>query len=283
MKSLRFIFALAALSLLNSLAPAGAVQEPVPDPDTVMRRVRDAAQLDYELQANFTYLEQRRDVKISKLGTVTVGPLRTFEVYPSRGTGGTYKRLIAIDGKPLPPAELARRDAEHKKHLREEAEKRRRETPALRKAREAAEARERQEHEAILNDAFAAFQLIFVGRERLEGERVMVFDVRPRSQADVKTREGRWMKHFGGRVWIGEKDYVVAKLDMQALEDVMIGWGIIGRLHAGSRYMFARQKFEGTWLPAEVKFDASGRTLLFRRWQVQTVTTFTGYKRLHEQ
>jgi hypothetical protein len=282
MKALELFLALAALSLSGPLAPAGAVQNHAPDPETVMRRVRKAAQLDYELQANFTYVEQRRDVKISKLGKVTVGPLRTFEVYPSRGTGGTYKRLIAVDGTPLPPAELARRDADHEKNVRQEAEKRRRETPEQRQARQAAEARERQEREAILDDALAVFEAVFVGRERLEGEPVMVFDVRPRKAAPVKTREGRWMKQFGGRVWIGENDYVIAKLDMQALEDVTIGWGIIGRVHSGSRYIFTRRKFEGTWLPAEVMFDGSGRTLLFRRWQVRTVTTFSGYKRVHD-
>lgn len=282
MKSRRLLLALAAFSLLGSHRPPLAAQAPIPDPETVMRRVREAALLDYELQANFTYIEQRRDVKVSKLGKVTVGPLRTFEVYPSRGTGDTYKRLIAIDGTPLPPEELARRDAEHEKRLREEAERRRHETAGQREARRAEEARERQEREAILDDALAVFQLTFVRREHLEGAPVMAFDVRPRADVEVKTREGRWMKQFGGRVWIGEKDYVVAKLDMQAFDDVTIGWGIIGRVHAGSRYVFTRRKFEGTWLPAEVMFDGSGRTLLFRRWQVKAVTTFSGYKRIQD-
>ena len=71
-------------------------------------------QLDYELQTSYTYLEKRRDVKLSKFGKVTVGPMRTFEVYPSKQPGRTYKRLVAIDGKPLDPAELARRDEAHR-------------------------------------------------------------------------------------------------------------------------------------------------------------------------
>ena len=94
-------------------APPAAPQPPgvaAPGGQDLARRIREAVQLDYQLQRDFTYIERRRDVKISKLGKVTVGPLRTFEVFPSERPGGTYKRLIEVDGKRLPPEELARRD-----------------------------------------------------------------------------------------------------------------------------------------------------------------------------
>lgn len=273
----------AVLSIAAAFVPAGArAQNGMPDPAEILRRVREAARLDYELQANFTYIEYRRDVKISRLGKVSVGPLRTFEVYPAREAGGTYKRLIAIDGEPLPPAELARRDVEHQKNLREQAEKRRRETPRERRARRDEHAREQRERDAMLNDAFAVYEGTFVGRETMDGARVLVLDVKPRSDARVTTREGRWMKQFAGRVWIGENDYQVAKLDMRALDDVTIGWGVIGRVHAGSRFVFTRRKFDGTWLPAEVVFEGTGRTLLFRKFHVHAVTTYTGYKRVSD-
>jgi hypothetical protein len=273
--------AVAVLTIAAAIVPLGATwQDAAPDPAEVMRRVRAAVRLDYEIQAHFTYIEQRRDVKISRLGRVSVGPLRTFEVYPSREAGGTYKRLIAIDGQPLPPEELARRDAEHQRNIRAEAEKRLRETPEERAERQAGREREQRERDAMLDDAFAVYQGTFVGRERLEGERVLVLDLKPRADARVTTREGRWMKQFAGRVWIGEGGYQVARLDMRALDDVTIGWGVVGRVHAGSRFVFSRRKFDGTWLPAEMSFEGTGRTLLFRRFQVHAVTTYSGYKRV---
>ena len=55
------------------------------------------------MQQNFNYVERRRDVKFSALGKVSVGPLRTFEVFPSAEPGRTYKRLIAIDGTAARP------------------------------------------------------------------------------------------------------------------------------------------------------------------------------------
>ena len=278
MKGLRR--AVLLLTIASAIVPATAARQNAPDPAEIMRRVREAAQLDYELQANFTYLEQRRDVKISKLGKVSVGPLRTFEVYPSRQAGGTYKRLIAIDGKPLPPEELTRRDAEHERNVRQEAEKRQRETAAQRQERKAEEERERRERDGMLDDAYAVFEATFAGRERLEGETLLVLDLKPRPNARVTTREGRWMKQFAGRAWVSERGYQVARLDMRALDDVTIGWGVVGRVHAGSRFLFSRRKFDGAWLPAEVAFEGTGRTLLFRKFHLHAVTTYSGYKRV---
>jgi hypothetical protein len=253
--------------------------QPAFDAKDFARRVHAAIQLDYQIQKNFTYLERRRDIKISKLGNVTVGPLRTFEVYPSDQPGGTYKRLIEQDGKPLPAHELARRDAEHARDLREaEADLRsgnsRQQSAGLRE-----EETEQRETDAILADAFAVFQPTYIGRETIDGKAVLVVDVKPRPDAHVKTREGRWMKHFGGRIWVDADDYAIVKVDMRAFEDISIGWGVIGRINKGCRVFYSRTRFEHAWLPAELTYDASGRTLLFRPFQLTATTTFSGYKR----
>jgi hypothetical protein len=250
------------------------------DPGAFMRKVRDAARLDYEIQKEFTYIERRRDIRMSMLGKVTAGPTRTFEVYPSPVPGRTYKRLIAVDGKPLDAAELARRDAERQRSLREAEERRRTESARQRAERLAGDAEEKREREAVLDDALAVFQIAFTGRELVDGQSLLVGKATPRPDAAVSTREGRWMKQFAGEVWISEADHQIVRLDMRALDDVSIGWGIVGRVHEGSRFVFARRKVEDAWLPAEVTFEASGRTLLFRRFQIATTTTFSDYRRV---
>lgn len=259
-------------------APQSASSLPT-DAEAFMKKVRDAARLDYEIQKEFTYLERRRDIRLSKLGKVTVGPLRTFEVYPSAIPGRTYKRLIEIDGKPLDPVDLAHRDSERQKSLREAEQRRLAETPRQRDARLRAEAEEKRERNAVLDDALAVFEATFTRRDVIAGQPVLVAKVIPRPGVRVTTREGRWLKQFAGEVWVGEADYQIARLDMRALEDVSIGWGIVGRVHKGSRFVFARRKIDDTWLPAEVTFEASGRTLLFRKFQITTTTTFSDYRR----
>jgi hypothetical protein len=259
--------------------PSVSAQVPVPDVSTLSRKVRDAVRLDYELQTQFTYIERRRDVKFSRTGKVTIGPLRTFEVYPSEQPGRTYKRLIAVDGKPLDPTELARRDAEHRRNILKASEQEKSETPMQRAARLRKEEDERRERDALLDDALAVFEPTVAGRETMDGQSVLVVTLEPRPKARVTTREGSWMKRFRGRVWVDEANYQIAKIDMHAFDDISIGWGIIGRIHEGSRFVFTRRNVGGTWLPAEVIYDASGRTLLFRPFEIRTTTTYSDYKR----
>jgi len=277
---LLFLSILALTATTVRTTPAGQGGGALPDPIELMREVRDAALLDYEVQSGFTYIEERRDLRVSKLGKVEVGPLRTFQVFPASRPGRTYKRLVAVDGRPLDPEELARRDREHQRHLAEQAERERNETPGERAMRLREEREELDERNAILHDAFAVFEPAIEGRETMDGRAVFRVALTPREDAPVKTREGRWMKEMAGRAWISESGRQIVKLDLEAQDDVTIGWGILGRVHEGSRFVFSRRLVDGVWLPAEVVVDATGRTLLFRTFDIDVVTRYSNYARM---
>lgn len=266
------------LLLLSLLIGQGAARPDYPSAAQLAQGIRRALEADARNLNEFTYLERRRDVKLSKLGKVTIGPMRTFEVHLGL-PGGAYKRLIEEEGKPLTPAELARRDAEHERDLAREAERQRSETPSQRAERLQKADEERKHRSDMLDDGMAVFEPTFVGREVIEGEPVFVVDLKPRPGARTKSREGRWMKQFSGRIWVDQSDYQVVRLDMRAFDDVTIGWGIIGRLHKGSRVLFSRRKVNELWLPAELTYEASGRTLLFRPFEFTVTTTYSDYKR----
>jgi hypothetical protein len=87
------------------------------------------------------------------------------------------------------------------------------------------------------------------------------------------------MTHFKGRIKVDEHDYQVVRLEMQAVSDVTIGWGLIGRLYKGSRFVFERRRFSGAWLPSSVTYEASGRTLMFRPFSFSVTTTYSDYRR----
>jgi hypothetical protein len=274
--------ALALVTLIWWLAPEPRQQPPhqaLPSSAEFGRRVREAVRLDYQLQANYTYIERRRDVKISRLGKVTIGPLRTFQVMPSPVSGQSYKRLIAVDGQPLSAEELARRDAEHVNDLKEAEAQQARETPAERQERLERAAGEQRQRDAILDDAFNAFDATVERRDVIDGVPVLVARMKPRDDAPVKTREGRWMAHFEGYLWVAEADYQVVKVDMRATSDVTIGWGVVGRVHKGTRVFYLRHRFDNAWLPAETTYEASGRTLIFRPFEFHVTTTYSDYRR----
>jgi hypothetical protein len=284
------LVALAVTSTQGQPAPATApataaaqpMDAPLPDVNAIIDKVKARIRLDRELQSQYTYLEKRRDVKLSKLGKVTVGPLRTFEVYPSAKPGRTYKRLVEIDGKRLDAAELESRDASHRQHVLDMVEQEKNETPQLRAKRKEEEAKDLREQRDLIDDAFAIFEVKLSGREMFEGQRVIAATLTPRQNVRTKSDEGKWMKRFKGRAWVSDHDYQVAKVEMEALDDISIGWGLVGRVHQGSKFTFTRTKVnDEVWLPVEMKFEASGRTLLFRKFQIFTVTSYSDYKKFN--
>lgn len=255
-----------------------AQQPPAIDQAAFLQRVKAAATLDHQLQQGYTYIEKRRDVRITPLGKFVVGPLRTFEVHPSPEPGRTYKRLIAIDGRPLSAAELAERDEEHRRDLEKEARKQESETAEQRARRLEREQEERQERRRMLDDALAVFEAAVVGRDTIDGEPVITASLRPRPKARTSTRQGAWMKQFEGHAWFTERDAQLVRLEMKAFDDVSIGWGIVGRVHRGSRIYVERRRVGNTWLPALQSVKATGRTLLFRTFDIDLLTEYSDYR-----
>jgi hypothetical protein len=264
----------------GQMPAAPLANKPLPASADLIKRMRAAIHFDEDLQHAYTYLERRRDVKISGLGKVTVGPLRTFEVYPSNQPGRTYKRLIAIEGQPLPAAELAQRDEQHRRDVLAEVERDKAETAAMKSARLAKEAEERREREQIVSDAFAVFEPTVIGREVIDGQDVIVLWVRPRPNVSPRTREGSYMKKFAGKIWVVEADAQIVKLDLSAFDDISVGFGFVGRVQQGARLEFARRRVnDETWLPASSHISAKGRTLLFRPFTFDVRTDYLDYKK----
>jgi hypothetical protein len=283
---------LACLMLLASARPdaqnaqnaatATGSAAPNQNASALIQKVRDNLELDNELLSQYTYLERRRDVRVSKLGKVTMGPIRTFEVYPSGKRGRTYKRLIEVDGQPLAPAELARRDEEHRQAVLAAQEREKNESPSDRAARLKKEAEDAREQKEIVDDGFNVYDIKLVGQEPGDGCQMTIAALTPRQNVDTRTEIGGYFKKFKGRAWVCQQDYQVARVEMEAIDDITIGWGLLGRVHEGSKFTFSRKKVNGEiWLPAEVRFEASGRTLLFRKFQLFTVTSYSDYKKFN--
>jgi hypothetical protein len=255
---------------------SAACGEPPANLGTFTQNVRDTLRREYAEPLRFTYLEKRQDIDVSMLGKVSVGPRRTFEVYPQ--VYDDYKRLIAIEGKPLDPAELVERDAEHQRNLLKQAERERTESPQRRAARLKKREEELRERDAIIDDAAAVFEFAFVCREMVGGEPLVVFTLKPRQHARVQTREGGWMKKFEGRIWVSESGHHIARLRLRANDEVSVGWGVVARVEQGSGFDYVRKRIGDTWVPLQLTVEGSGRTLLFRRFQVRTVTTYSNHQ-----
>jgi hypothetical protein len=267
------------LLVLLAGASASAQDRPLPDPKAFGAEVRRRVLTDRELQSQYTFIEKREEINVSKLGKVSKGPVKTYEVYPSVRPGNTYKRLIAVNGVPLPPAELERNDRIHREDVLREAARQQRESPQDRERRLRKEAKEQEEWNRTLDEVFDAYDIQLVGRETVNGHVTVIATLEPRPQHRPRTDTGKLMKKLRARLWISESDHVVVKAVAHVIDDVTFGWGVIGRLHEGTEAEFERTKVNNeVWLPTRVQFKATGRALL-RRFTVNSLTLYSDYKK----
>lgn len=271
----------------NGARPPGqdAGSQPLPSREAVaslVQRLRANLWQDRVREEQYTYLEQRRDVRVSKLGKVTLGPLRTFEVYPSSTPGRTYKRLIEVDGVPLSADELAKRDERHRADMMWEKRQRETEPPARQaeRARREAERSARQRRE--LDEAFAVFDLVPLGRERLEDlpQPLLKVSLSPRPSARASSDLVKYLKRCRGVAWVDEAAGQLARLDLAADEDVTVGWGFVGRVHRGSRGVYDRRPVDDdVWLASRARAEVSGRTLLIRLFSFEAEWRWSDYRK----
>lgn len=264
-------------ALVSLAAGATSAQAPSSEPG-LLERVREALASDERLDERYTYRTTRRTYELSALGKLSPGPVKVFEVGPSPvDPTQIYRRLVAVDDKPLSAAELRKADEKH----RAEALRRLRETPsehARRLEKEGQEAREARER---LDDALRVFAFERQGHEVVDGLPLLVVSVTPRPDARTRTKTGKQMKKLRGRAWIDETAGQLVHIEMEVVEDISLGFGIIGHIDAGSRMRYRRApQADGTWAPVEARFTGSGATLVFRRFALETWAKYTDYRPL---
>lgn len=255
---------------------------PLPDVQQLTREVKAGLRTDEQLLQQYTFRERRRDVDVTKLGKVRFGPYREFEVYPSEVPGETYKRLVSVDGVPLAPAVLERRDAEHRKTVLDQLEQRRVESPAQRQKRLAKKARDRQKEQDVIDDVFAVYEVAIVGRELLDGRPTIVTTLTPRKTARTKSEAGKFLKKIRGKAWVNEADRQVVRTELEAVQDITFGLGLLARMQRGSTISFRRTLVNNEiWLPAEAQYKVVGKTLIFRKFALESTTVFSDYRKFN--
>lgn len=270
----------AAVALGLSAVGLAQASRPLPDPAAFQREVRARLQIDDFRQRDYIYTATQRTTNLDGAGRVTSERLKVVESYPGLPGEPRWDRVLVEDGKPLSDAELAEQDRERKKeadaYLRKQARLTRAQAEAERLARED----ERREQAAMLDDAFRVFAFKIVGREFVGDHETVVVTMTPQRDVKTRTRQGGWAKHFKGRAWIHETDYELVKVEMEAIDTLSVGFGMLARIHEGSKVLFERRRMEdGAWLPARSSLSASARFFLLRRYRMNVVTEYSKYRR----
>jgi len=273
--------ALTALVCIAVVAPASQAQDPpLPNPDRFLQQVRQHLDTDDERQAGYMYVEKRREQKLDSAGKPTGESLKVFESYPGLPGEGRWRRLIAEDGRPVPPADLEKADRERRAHAEEYVRKLAKDPEKERAIETRERERRKREQAESIDDVFRVFDIRMIGRETLEGHGTIVFSLTPRPGVKTRTRDGNIMRNFSGRAWVSESDYEVVRVDLEAVNNVSFGFGLLARVHKGSQASFRRRKVnDEVWLPALATYTGSARVALVKVMRRGGVMEFSDYKK----
>lgn len=268
------------LLLMVLPAAASAQDRPLPDRDTFVREVRAGLDNPEERQSGYAYRQVEREQKLDENGRPTSESVKVFEVYPGLPGERRWRRLIEEDGVPVPPEELQKKDRERQKHVEEYLQTLAKQTPADRAKAVREYEKSRREDREVIDEIFRVYDIRMLRRERLDGHDTIVFSLTPREGAKPRTREGKIMHKTAATAWISESDFEIVRVDVEAIDTITIGWGLLARVHEGSRATMQRRKVNGEeWLPANVSYNASARIALFKMYREGYSADYSNYRK----
>jgi len=264
--------------LIAMLVAPQAQERPLPDFDAFAAQVKQHLATDEERQAGYMFVERRTEQRLDSSGRTQHQSVKVFEVYPGLPGEDRYRRLIEEDGKPVPPAKLAERDRQRQKDVEDYAKKMAN-VRDRQKAMQDYEKGRRHYNEAI-DDIFRIYDIQMVRREPIDGHDTILATLTPKPNVKPLTKDGGIMRHFKARAWISESDYELVRVEIEAIDSLSIGLGLLAKIDKGTTASYERRKVnDEVWLPAKVTWTAGARVLLFKRLRVRGISDFSGYRK----
>jgi hypothetical protein len=154
------------------------------------------------------------------------------------------------------------------------------EKPAERQKSERALDKQRREYSDAVDDIFRIYDIAMVRREAIDGHDTIFATLTPKRGAQPRTESGKIMRHFRAKAWLSESDYELVRVEIEAIDTLSFGLGLLARVHKGTVASYQRRKVNNeAWLPAQVTWTASGRVLLVRRLRLRGISEFSNYRK----
>lgn len=266
------------VALLLLATPSAAQDGPLPDFETFAARVKAHLAIDDERQSGYTFVERRIEQTLDPSGRAKTEVVKVFEVSPGLPGEDRYRRLIEENGRPVSPDKLANEDRKRRQDVEAYAKKLSTPSEHAKVVRE--QEKDRKNYATAVDDIFRIYDIRMIRRETVDGHDTILATLVPRRNAKALTGDGRIMRHFKARAWISESDYELVRVEIEAIDDLSFGLGLLARIHKGTAATFQRRKVNGeVWLPAEVTWTASARVMLLKRLRQRGTSEFSDYRK----
>jgi hypothetical protein len=153
-------------------------------------------------------------------------------------------------------------------------------------------AREKEDADRTLRIVKAmpdAFQFEYAGTEMgdatmgREGSQLMRLKFRPNPSYSPPSRVEQVLSGMEGYVLIDPVGSRLAKIDGTLFREVSFGWGIIGHLDKGGRFLVRQADLgDGSWDITELKLNITGKILLFKSISMMSDEVFSDFQKVPE-
>ena len=246
---------------------AWAANVPEANVDQIVQHSAQVIAEDWKQAPEYTYVE--REVQSKKNSASTV---KTYDVLMIDGS--PYKRLIAVDDKPLSPAEEAQETAK----LQNETQRRQQESDWQRERRQAKYQRERHQDNDMLKSMVDAFNFQLIGEEVVDGHTCWVLDAVPKSDYVPVNRETKVLAGMKGRLWIDKSSGQWARVKAEVIQPVAL-FGFLAKVRPGTRIVLEQQPVaQNVWLPKHFTTWVNASALGFISENSVSDETYSNYK-----
>ncbi len=243
------------------------------DAREIVRRSLDLDQKNLAAARNYTFLQRQVERQFDGSGEVKTESVRTWDVTLQEGS--PYRRLVARNDQPLPPAE---QQAEQNK-LQANIEERRRETPAQRQRRIAEWEQRREKQREPMRELPDAFDFRLVGEQSLNGGEAYVIDATPKPGYRPKSTAGAILPKMKARFWVSKTDGDWIKLDAETLAPVSFGAFLL-RIAKGAHIVMEQTRVNReVWLPKRIALNGSARLFLVKGLHMELDIAYSEYKK----
>jgi hypothetical protein len=256
-----WILWLAAASFAGQPATVSSYQDPA---DLVRKAVENEIKAANDDTAHFLF----RGTKTTPQGSTT-----RLYVESNEATAGL---VVAYNGKPLTAEQRHEEEAHVERFVKNPEE--------LKRKRE----QERQNAERTLRIIRAmpdAFLFEYAGDEQgsegigRAGGPLVKLKFRPNPHYAPPSRVEEVLTGMEGYVLVDATHYRIASIDGTLFKEVGFGWGILGHLDRGGRFMVQQQEVaDNLWEISSMTLSFTGKILLFKNLSISSTEIFSGFK-----
>src|SRR5262249_519728 len=183
------------------------------------------------------------------------------------------------DGKPIPEEERRKNEELIRKRL---AERKAMTPEQLQKMRE--ERRKKGNDEsAWLKEFPEALDYKPAGEEIIDGRPALLLECSPRQGYQAKNMRARVFEKLRGRIWIDKAESELVKADVEMFDTVNLGWGFLGRIEKGTRFLIKRKKVaEGLWFNEAETYKFAARLMMVKSIRNEITTQFSDFRHRSE-